>query len=218
MAEIPDMLSTNAGGSSNALPVGRFRTLREVNERNREFWLEQAEVTEKWMSDEAVFSSAMIDLQVQDLLGTPLRLQKSFEKALADADERIHGRQRLLRQFRTALAKKGGSATKTDALQQLILGIVRKNRNMTVPQLLAWLGTPLVRASHSLAPQDRGPTTARSTSALGRENHERTGGTFMIRIDSPASPGLGKAYRSVSSRWASPLGNPQVGTRNDGAT
>ena len=37
------------------------------------------------------------------------------------------------------------------------------------------------------------------------------GCTFMIRIDLPASPGLGKAYRSVKSRRASPCGNPQSG-------
>src|SRR6266852_3473518 len=37
------------------------------------------------------------------------------------------------------------------------------------------------------------------------------GCTFMIRIDLPASPGLGKAYRSVRSRRASPWGNPKTG-------
>jgi hypothetical protein len=139
MAEIPDMLAINAVGRSNAVPAGRLRTLREVNEQNREFWLQQAGVIEKWMSDEAVFSSAMNDLQAQELLGTPLRLQKSLEKALADADERIHGAKRLFKRVRTDLARKGGAATKTDALQRLILEIVRKNRDITAPQLLAWL-------------------------------------------------------------------------------
>src|ERR1700738_938681 len=37
------------------------------------------------------------------------------------------------------------------------------------------------------------------------------GCTFMIRIDLRGSPGLGKAYRSVKSRRASPCGNPKSG-------
>jgi len=140
MAETPDMLSINARGDSIAPPVGRFRTLREVNERNRQFWLEKSEDIEKWMSDEAVLSSAINHLEAQELLRKPLGFQDSFEKALADADERIHGEDRRFKQFRTDLARKGGAAIKTDALQQLILGIVRKNGNITTPQLLEWLG------------------------------------------------------------------------------
>src|SRR5215469_1348632 len=37
------------------------------------------------------------------------------------------------------------------------------------------------------------------------------GCTFMIRIDLPLSPGLGKAYKSVKSSLASPWGNPKSG-------
>src|SRR6266404_8729843 len=37
------------------------------------------------------------------------------------------------------------------------------------------------------------------------------GCTFMIRIDLWTSPGLGKAYRSVRSRRASPCGKPKSG-------
>jgi len=37
------------------------------------------------------------------------------------------------------------------------------------------------------------------------------GWTFMIRIDLSASPGLGKAYKSVRSRRASPCGKPTSG-------
>ena len=37
------------------------------------------------------------------------------------------------------------------------------------------------------------------------------GCTFITRIDLPASPGLGKAYRSVKSRRASPRGNRKSG-------
>jgi hypothetical protein len=101
MAETPDMLCINAGGTSIALPVGRFRTLGEVNERNRQFWLEKSEDIEKWMSDEAVLSSAINHLEAQELLRKPLGFQDSFEKALADADQRIHGEDRRFKQFRT---------------------------------------------------------------------------------------------------------------------
>jgi hypothetical protein len=34
---------------------------------------------------------------------------------------------------------------------------------------------------------------------------------FIIRIDVPALPGFGKAYRSVRSRRASPWGKPKSG-------
>jgi hypothetical protein len=37
------------------------------------------------------------------------------------------------------------------------------------------------------------------------------GWTFMIRIDLSASLGLGKAYKSVRSRRASPCGKPKSG-------
>ena len=37
------------------------------------------------------------------------------------------------------------------------------------------------------------------------------GCTFMIRIDLSASPGFGKAYKSVRSRRASPCGKPKSG-------
>src|SRR5205807_10280025 len=37
------------------------------------------------------------------------------------------------------------------------------------------------------------------------------GCTFITRTDLLASPGLGKAYRSVKSRRASPRGNPKSG-------
>ena len=37
------------------------------------------------------------------------------------------------------------------------------------------------------------------------------GWAFMIRIDLPASRGLGKAYRSVKSKRASARGNPKLG-------
>src|SRR5262249_44119087 len=37
------------------------------------------------------------------------------------------------------------------------------------------------------------------------------GCTLTIRIDLPPPPGLGKAYRSVKSRRASPWGKPKLG-------
>src|SRR5258708_23420843 len=37
------------------------------------------------------------------------------------------------------------------------------------------------------------------------------GGTFLTPIDLPASPGFGKAYRSVKLRHAASPGNPKAG-------
>ena len=120
-------------------PAGRLKTLREVNERSRQFWLAQSVRIERWMSDEAVLWSTIHNLEAQQLLRKAPGDQISFEKALADADERIYGVGRLFKQFRTNQSKKGGAATKTDGLRRLILEIVRKNRNITTPQLLDWL-------------------------------------------------------------------------------
>lgn len=48
-------------------------------------------------------------------------------------------------------------------------------------------------------------SVANGSSLVGPAGFTPTDGcTFMIRIDLPASPGLGKAYKSVRSRRASP--------------
>ena len=81
---------------------------------------------------------------------------------------------------------------------------------------------PILRSRESHAVSDIGDGIAVRVNLdfvqrLGREGlggggprrvHAADGCTFMIRIDLPGSPGLGKAYRSVRSRRASPRGNP----------
>jgi hypothetical protein len=91
---------------------------------------------------------ALIEVQVRysDYLeseqsrGASLYSQKSLPKALEDAarakelvDEQSKG------QFQTEFSRKGGRASKADALQQFIMDSVRARRNMTEAALLELL-------------------------------------------------------------------------------
>jgi hypothetical protein len=100
MAETPGMTLGSVGGISGAIPVGRFRTLREVNERNREFWLEQSRLRDQRVEDEDVFCVAMNDLQSEISRQVPLYSQKSFEQALEiAADSKIRFQRHATKSF-----------------------------------------------------------------------------------------------------------------------
>lgn len=98
----------------------------------REFYRRQATLMKEWMSDEAVLQIAVMDVNSEEFRGVPLRQQQSFAQALEKA---VKAKEIAI----TALARKGGSAPKGDALQELILKIARKNLDINQTQLLHML-------------------------------------------------------------------------------
>jgi hypothetical protein len=140
MAETSEMALRNNEGTSIAVPVGRLRTLREINERNRQFWSEQSILMEQRMADEDIVRVAMNDIQSECARQVPVYNQKSFEEALEiAADAKARFQRSTAKSFQTAFSKKGGAAPKRDALQDLILQIARTNRNIAKTELLAKL-------------------------------------------------------------------------------
>jgi hypothetical protein len=103
--------------------------LVELNRRNRKFWEAQNELTEALIADEEILASALEVLTFEQLRHVPVYFQVPFEYALLEADK---AKKRFLKQR----SRKGGKAKKTDALQELIVGIVRRRPNITERQLL----------------------------------------------------------------------------------
>ena len=111
----------------------KVMTLRMLNERNREFWRIQNQLADQRMSDEAVLRVAVNDVCSQTSRGIPVPWQKNFEVALADAEMAKHI-------FQEEHSRKGGRASRSDALQGLIGQIVLPNRNICQARLLRMLG------------------------------------------------------------------------------
>jgi len=83
------------------------------------------------MSDESVRDLALQDVK-SEMRRVPLKHQVSLESALERAhNAKLH--------FQRNFSKKGGIASKADALQKLILAIVRKNRQTTEQELIGKL-------------------------------------------------------------------------------
>ena len=61
-------------------------TTQMVNQQNRQFWLEQSELRDKRMSDEVVFRIATNDMCSETARWIPIKVRKSLEQALADAE------------------------------------------------------------------------------------------------------------------------------------
>lgn len=102
-------------------------TTAELNEFHRKYWEGQKILMERRMAQRAVLEAAIEDLDTQCRRGIAVRFQKTFEFALADAERSKE---------RFGLALKGGKAGKVDALQKLILEIVRLEPDISRARLL----------------------------------------------------------------------------------
>ena len=103
-----------------------------LNERNARIWAEQKILLEQRISDPVLYDLAKRDMDFEAARGVPIKQQKTIEQALADA---AHARSTV----RAELSRKGGMAPKSDALQELILEIVRTDPNISEKELLAML-------------------------------------------------------------------------------
>jgi hypothetical protein len=107
-------------------------TIREMNECNRRFWDEQNELRDRRIADKAIRDAAFARFFDEQAGNVPVRNQATIEKSLADAEADK-------RRFLSQQAGHGGRAKKSDALQRLILDLVRTHPDITEPRLKTML-------------------------------------------------------------------------------
>lgn len=100
----------------------------EINELNQRFWENENMLRERRMKDPAIREAALRKLADEQLRSIPTYYQTTLEKSLADAE---YQKQRFLSQQ----GRKGGQVKKSDALQQAILDLVRRDPNITASEL-----------------------------------------------------------------------------------
>src|SRR5690242_20003801 len=103
------------------------RTAAEINRRNEEFWKDEAVRMKERISDNAVVAAALASVKAETQR-LPLYYQKPFEMALQEAAQ-------AKQHFLSHMGRDGRKARKPDALQQLIVEIVRRNPSLTERQL-----------------------------------------------------------------------------------
>jgi hypothetical protein len=103
-----------------------------LNKRNQQFWRAQDALLRSRLADEALATTAMATLASETLRQVQVHSRVTLEKALATAEET---KQRFLSQQ----GRSGGRAKKSDALQELIVGVVRARPAITCAELLAEL-------------------------------------------------------------------------------
>jgi hypothetical protein len=145
------------------------------NQRNKTFWDLQKTLMDQRMADAAVLKSAIEMVACEARRQVPVRNQMSFEKALEHAAE-------TKRRFAAQLARSGGNTTKSDPLQNVIIGIVRQNSVISCAKLLKEL-------------------RSREGDGIIEEIDETT-----IYFRKPAMPGVtGKKIEKTSVSMASPI-------------
>jgi hypothetical protein len=120
--------------------LASLQTLKEINEANSRFWRKQRSLFDERLANDAVRETASEAWQAQQQRAVPLACQFSLEKALEDAE-------RAGQRFLAQLARRGGTASKTDLLQLLIQETVKRRPDISAGQLLQTL-----RANQGIAP------------------------------------------------------------------
>jgi hypothetical protein len=119
-------------------------TPRQLNELNRQFWAQQSELTERRSSEPILHAGATASMNSEVIRGIPLKLRKTLELALADAESdkigfQSDGHSREGSSTRAdphrEFCRKGGRARKGDSLSKLIERLVRVNPKITERQL-----------------------------------------------------------------------------------
>lgn len=108
-------------------------TIRKLNEQNARFWAGQSKLMERRMADEVILGLAIRETDSEANRQILVYSRKTFEQALADAEE-------TKRRVHCELARQGGRSRKGDALQKLIQEIVMKNPKITLSLLRVTLG------------------------------------------------------------------------------
>jgi hypothetical protein len=107
--------------------MSRIPTISEINELNRRYWEEQIPLSNRRIADEAIRETALARL-FGEQARIPVYSQAPLEKLLADAE-------RDGKRFLSQQGRKGGRSKKSDALQQVILDLVRSHPDITEGKL-----------------------------------------------------------------------------------
>src|SRR5438874_12225146 len=115
-------------------------SLKEINERNKSFWVKQNALTRKRVEDPLLVQ--MLNRELQSLFYRfVLESRKSVDQILEEAEETrklvlAHCTPLVRKETRIEQARKAGRSKKPDALQQLIIEIVRNHPSITSARLL----------------------------------------------------------------------------------
>lgn len=101
-------------------------TFAQMNDTAREFWELESRLLLRRISDPFLFQAATGEMESEYAQRIPLKLRKSLEQALAEA-ERSKITQEIRTQVHRELAQKGGRAQKADRLTKLIQQQVSRN-------------------------------------------------------------------------------------------
>ena len=120
------------GPSTEDLSTRPPQTIAELNVRCQKFWENQNKLTAKRILRPALVEVALATLESERLRQVPIGYWSSFDKALeaAEKSEEL---------FKLEFSRKGGTAPKTDALLQFIIGCIRCEPALTERDLLARL-------------------------------------------------------------------------------
>jgi hypothetical protein len=123
-------------------------TLEEINAHNRAFWAEQSLLREERLNDPLLVEVLDDELRSYVIRRVPAQHQESVERILERAKEikklvlastELSIRQDALKDQ----ARKAGKCKGSDALQQLIVALVKKGPNITTARLLEKLEAEL---------------------------------------------------------------------------
>lgn len=103
-------------------------TPKQLSTIHQAFWAAEREATERRMQDRAVCIAALARIGAEVKRQVPIRYQSSWESSVAAA----HADARF---FRSDLARRGGRAEKTDALQRRIRELAKADPEMTTDTL-----------------------------------------------------------------------------------
>jgi hypothetical protein len=102
--------------------------LVRINLQNEKFWQEQRILRDRRMADPAILATAVADMTSELSRNVPVRAQKIFEAALADAEA---AKQRFI----SERARTAGRVKKSDPLQTLIEKMVLEKPAITSVEL-----------------------------------------------------------------------------------
>jgi hypothetical protein len=109
--------------------LGKTPTMSDLNKYYREFWKEQDELMSRRLADPVLLQAAKDEIYNYERRSVPVRFHKSFEEMLERAD-------RIKQGVLIDRARRAGRAKKPDALQELIVSLLRRRPKLTAPLLL----------------------------------------------------------------------------------
>lgn len=117
---------------ANSLILGEPATSSQINQRNTTFWSNRQKYLDELMKDEDIVTEAYELVKSDRKRMIPAKHSFDFNAALEQSKQSME-------RLRKQMARKGGLAKKTDALQKLIIRFAAENPDITARKLLSSL-------------------------------------------------------------------------------